>query len=132
MARLIQAMQKYGPKVERSRTAPPEHVAGWLARGTGLNVSQVEMVLRELHEAVLYFNKIGTPVKLSGLGTFAVSVDRHGRRRIGLRADMGLRRGMNGEHASLLPLRNADNIGIDNAAFKTLWDAEHPDDPLEI
>mgnify|MGYP000266768896 CR=1 FL=1 len=48
MARLIQAMQKYGPKVERSRTAPPEHVAGWLARGTGLNVSQVEMVLREL------------------------------------------------------------------------------------
>lgn len=132
MARLIQAVAKYGPKVERTRTAPPDHVAHYVARGTGLSPNQVALVLGELHEAILYFNSVGTPVKLEGIGTFGVSLARDGRRRITFSSAGPLRRGMNGEMARTIPVVNAANIGLDNVGLKALWDADHPDDPLEI
>jgi hypothetical protein len=27
---------------------------------------------------------------------------------------------------------NRKHIGLDNAGYKALWDADHPEDPLEI
>jgi hypothetical protein len=29
-------------------------------------------------------------------------------------------------------LINEQNIGLDDAGYKVLWDADHPDDPLEL
>ena len=130
MARLIQAVAKYGPKVERNKVAKIDDVAEFVARGTGLSDSQVGMVLRELHKAVLTFNRKGTPVQLPGLGTFGVSVTLDGRRKMTFRPDSDLRYGMNEPKVrAKLPIANANNIGLDNAGLKALWDAEHPDDP---
>jgi hypothetical protein len=129
MARLVTAVAKYGPKVARKPTAQLPEVSRWIARGTGLTDGQVSLALKELRDAILYFNASGSPVKLDGIGIFGVSVDRNGRRNITFYADQSLRRGA---ATSDLTIRNHANIGLDNAGYKALWDADHPDDPLDI
>jgi nucleoid DNA-binding protein len=132
MARIMQAVSAYGPKLQLNPTAQLSQVADWMAMRTGLNKSEVMMVLQELSEAVLYFNGQGTPVKLPGVGTFSPSVDRSGKFKINLRADVALKNGINAPGAYSGQVRNRDRIGLDNAGYKALWDADHPDDPLDV
>ena len=56
MARIMRAVRDYGPKVRLNPTAQLEQVAAWMAMRTGLNKSEVMMVLQETNEAILYFN----------------------------------------------------------------------------
>ena len=90
------------------------------------------MVLQEMSEMIVYFNGQGTPVKLPGLGIFTPSIDRHGTYKINLRTDSALKKGLNAPDAYKGKLANKANIGLDNAGYKELWDAEHPEDPLEV
>ena len=70
MAKLIQAVQRYGPRLLPSRTAGLDDVAEWLAGRSGLTRGQVMLVLLELYATVSYFNRGGSAVKLPGLGLF--------------------------------------------------------------
>jgi nucleoid DNA-binding protein len=132
MARIVEAVRDYGPKVDLNPTAQLEQIADWMAMRTGLNKSEVMMVLQETNEAVLYFNSQGTPVKLPGVGTFTPSVDRGGTFKINFRADMDLKKRINAGGAYTGTVLNKNRIGLDNAGYKALWDADHADDPLEI
>jgi hypothetical protein len=97
-----------------------------------LNESQVMMVLDELKAAVLFFNGMGSPVKLPGLGWFSPSIKRDGKYCINLRVDKELKKGINAEDAFYGEVINHTHIGLDNETYKSLWDEEHPDNPLEI
>ncbi len=132
MAKIIQAFNTYGPKIDRNSTVQLDQVADWMAMRTGLNKSEVLMVLQELSDAILYFNKQGTPVKFPGVGTFSPSINRDGKYKIHLRTDMALKKGINAPGTFTGSVKNKDAIGLDNAGYKELWDADHPDDPLEI
>jgi nucleoid DNA-binding protein len=132
MASILQATNYFGPKLELRSTAQLEKLAEWMAMRTGLNKSEVLMVLQEMSDAILNFNKEGTPVKFPGVGTFTPSINRNGEFSINFRADMALKNGMNTPNAYSGTIRNKANSGIDNAALKALWDAEFPDDPLVI
>ena len=103
-----------------------------MAMRTGLNKSEVMMVLHEMNEAILYFNSQGTLVKLPGVGTFGTSVDREGKFKINFRADTGLKKGINAPDAYKGRMANKSRIGLDDAGYKELWDADHPDDPLDV
>jgi hypothetical protein len=81
---------------------------------------------------VLYFNRRGTPVKLAGLGVFSPSINRNGKYRINVRVDPKLVKDINADDSFNKRVTNRDTIGLDNDGFKVLWDAEHPDDPLEL
>lgn len=130
MAKLLDAVVKYGPRMELKPTAKLEKVAEWVSMRTGLNKSEVMMVLQELSEALLYFNKDGIPVKLPGVGTFSPSMDREGTISINLRADTELKNGINAPAAFEGEIKNKENIGWTNQQYKTKWDEEHPSDPL--
>jgi hypothetical protein len=132
MANFLQAINAYGPKVALNPTTQLDAVAKWMAMRTGLNKSEVLMSLQELNEAILYFNSQGTPVKLPGVGTFTPGIDRNGTLKVNFRADMALKNGINTPGAFSGQLHNKQNVGLDNDGYKALWDAEHPDDPLEI
>lgn len=132
MAYLIQAIQTYGPKVELNQTAQVKELAEWLSMRTGANQNETTMLLHELKEAILYFNRQGTPIKLPGLGIFSPSIDRAGAFKVNLRADAALTKGINSPNAYVGRIANRQNIGLDNQALKALWDAEHPGDPLEL
>ncbi len=128
----MRAVRDYGPKVDLNPTAQLGQVADWMAMRTGLNKSEVMMVLQETNDAVLYFNSQGTPIKLPGVGTFTPSVDREGTFKINFRADMDLKKRINAGGAYTGTVLNKNRIGLDNAGYKELWDADHADDPLEI
>ncbi len=132
MAKLLQAITQYGPRVELKPTAQLEKVAEWMAMRTGLNKSEVMMVLQEMSEAILYFNKDGIPVKLPGVGTFTPSIEGEGKYNIGFRADMALKNGINSPAAYQGEVKNSERIGWTHQQYKELWDSEHPADPLEI
>jgi hypothetical protein len=70
MAKLIEALRKFGPKVKLNATLPDEDLADWIAMRTSLMPNEVTMTLQELKAAILYFNQHGTPIKLPGLGKF--------------------------------------------------------------
>jgi len=128
----MQAVRDYGPKVKLNPTAQLEQVADWMAMRTGLNKSEIQMVLQETNEAILYFNSQGTPVKLPGVGTFTPSVSREGTFKINFRADAGLKKRINAGDAYSGQMINKNRIGLDNAGYKELWDADHADDPLDV
>ena len=54
MARIMEAVRDYGPKVKPNPTTQLDQVADWMAMRTGLNKSEVQMVLQETNEAILY------------------------------------------------------------------------------
>jgi len=132
MANLIQAIQKFGPKLRLNNLVAQNDLAEWIAMRTGQTPGEVALMLLELAAAVLYFNRRGTPVKLAGLGIFSPSIGRDGTYRIKVRPDPSLVKGINADSAFNGRVFNRDAIGLDNNGFKALWDAEHPDDPLEI
>lgn len=132
MAKLLSAHQAFGPQLKLNNTVHLDQVSTWIAMRTNVNKSEVMRMLQELNEAILYFNSQGTPVKLPGIGIFTPSIDRHGHININLRADTALNQGINTPRAYTGPIRNKANIGMDNGAYKELWDEANPNDPLEI
>jgi hypothetical protein len=132
MAKMLEAHREYGPRLRLNATAQLEEVAEWLAMRTGVNKNEILMVTQEFKEAILYFNRRGTPVKLPGIGTFAPSIDRGGTIKINLRTDARLRKQINAPSAYVGPVINASHIGIDDQVYKSLWDETHPGDPLQI
>ncbi|MBI5932248.1 MAG: hypothetical protein HY867_00965 [Chloroflexi bacterium] len=95
-------------------------MAEWMAMRTGLNKSEVMMVLQEQSEAILYFNKDGIPVKLPGVGTFTPSVEGDGTYNIGFRADTELKNGINDTNAYQGEVKNRDRIGWTREQYKEL------------
>ena len=125
-------MRQYGPKLRRMPTAQLDDVVEWMAGHTGLNRGEVLLMLAELHDAILFFNRQGRAVKLPDIGTFSPGIDRHGRLRVNFRADVSLKKQMAWRHEYHGDILNKSRIGWTDAQYKALWDAEHPDDPLEI
>jgi hypothetical protein len=72
------------------------------------------------------------PVKLPGLGTFTPVMNRQGEVRLHFRPEPALKKELNDLDKYGGTIRNKRRIKWDDAAYKELWDAEHPDDPLEI
>ena len=132
LATFLKAIVQYGPKLELNSTAQLDQVAEWMAMRTSLNKSEVMMVLQEQSEALIHFGKNGTPVKLPGVGIFSPSIDRNGEFSVNFRADTALKNGINAPSAYRGGVKNKANIGIENERLKALWDAEHPDDQLEL
>ncbi len=132
MARIVQAVNKYGPRLEFGPTAQLDEIAAWIVSRTGANKSEVMAMIQELSEMILAFTVRGIPVKLPGVGIFSPSIDRHGRFKINVRIDMALKQGSNAPDAYKGKIRNKEHIGLDNAGYKGLWDVNHPDDLLII
>ena len=132
MANFLKAIVQYGPRLELNSTAQLDEVAELMAMRTGLKKGEVMMVLQEQSEVITHFGKNGTPVKFPGMGIFSPSIDRHGEFSVNFRADTALKSGINALNAYRGGLKNKANIGIDNQRLKELWDADHPEDPLEL
>lgn len=132
MAKIVQAVNEYGPKLDLGPTAQLDELADWMAARTGLNKSEAMMVFQEMSEMILAFNMRGVPIKLPAVGIVSPSIDRHGRFNINFRADVALKNGSNAPEAYKGEIKNSERIAIDDAEYKALWDPDHPDDPLEV
>ena len=132
MANLLQAIQAYGPRLDLNKMAQMSQITEYISSRTGLNKSEIIMVLQELNEAIIFFGKNGTSVKLPEVGIFKPGISRDGKISIGFRADVSLKNALNAPSAYIGEIINKANIGKTNAEFKVLWDADHPTDLLEL
>jgi hypothetical protein len=133
VARLIQAIREYGPELELGPMAEAEDVIEWMPENNrALRKSTIRATLMQIVEAVLHFNGQGIPVRLEGLGIFTPSIDCNGSIKHGYRADAKLKKRNTAQGAYTGRIINGEHTGLDNDGYKELWDADHPDDHLEV
>ncbi len=132
MSTFLEAFQAFGPRLVYNRTATTAEVAQTLAGRTGLKHGQALMVLRELHEVLLQYGAGGTPVELDGIGRFRPTILRDGKLTLRVVIDAELANGLNRLDSYRGEVVNRGHIGLDDAGYKALWDAAHPDNPLEL
>jgi len=128
MAKLIQAVGAYGPRVEVARTVQTRQIAEYIASRTSLNRGEIEGILRELNEAIVFFTKQGDAVKLENVGTFTPTIDLGGVLDVGFRLDTSIDGALNATGAFTGDVANRENVGKSSADLKQLWNTAHPDD----
>ncbi len=131
MAAQISALNHYRPQIEYGETAEWREVAEFLESSSTLSKIDIIGVLTGLQDAVLYFNRQGRGVKLEGLGTYLPNINYQGEIDAAHRLDRRLKRGLNNGSFSG-KIRNKKNIGKTVEEVIALWNAEHPDDPVQV
>lgn len=129
MASRIQALNHYRPQIEYGDTAGWREVAEFLEASSTLSKTDIIAALTGLQEAVIHFNLQGHGVKLEGLGTYLPNINYQGELDAAHRLDRRLKRGLNtGSFQG--KIRNKKNIGKTVEQIVSMWNAEHPDDPV--
>jgi hypothetical protein len=132
MAELLRAIREYGPRIKLNKTASPKQLVKYVSDRTGLNRGEIQLMLGELHDAVLWFCRTGTPVKIEGLGSYTPVVKVGGRFAIGHRLDSSLKRALNVEKDFEGVILNSENKEKTVEELVELWNTDHPDDPVDL
>jgi len=132
MAYLIRAINAYMPKISRGKKASMNQLVSFISGRTGLNKGDIQHVLSELKESILFFNLSGRSVKIEGLGTFLPSISLDGTFSIIPHLDSSLKAEINKENAFEGDILNADMIGKTSTELAELWNEEHPDDLVDL
>ncbi|MDQ2178443.1 HU family DNA-binding protein [Marinifilum sp. D714] len=109
-----------------------KQVVEFIASRTGLNKGQIQMVLAELADTVIFFNKQGQGVKLEGLGTYLPEIDTEGEISVSHRLDRYIKSALNVEGGFTGNIENKTNIGKSKEEFIAMWNEAHPDDPISL
>jgi hypothetical protein len=112
------------------KTAQLDELVSYLADRTGLNEGEIRLVMTELRDAVVFFNRTGRGVKLEGLGTYAPKIDLEGNFGVSHRLDSRIRDDLNAPGTFGGTIINRENIGKTSDELVALWNEEYPDDPV--
>ena len=132
MAARIEAIQVYSPRVILGRTASLLELVKFISGRTGLNEGEITMVLKELRDAIIFFTLEGRGAKIEGLGTYLPKVSLDGRFDISHRLDAAIRNALNTPGAFRGEIENRVNIGKTGEELVTMWNEEHPEDPVTL
>lgn len=130
MASRIQAINVYRPQIELGQTVQGAELTRYLADRTGLNEGEVSPALKELRDAVIFFNRAARGVKLEGLGAYLPNIQLDGGFDVQHRLDRDVKDGLNAPGTFTGVIRNRENIGKTADELAALWNAAHPDDPV--
>ena len=130
MAKQIQAVSAYCPRIGLGKRAETNDLVDFIARSTGLNEGTIRQVLTELRDATVFFSLRGQSVQLEGLGTYTPTIELDGTINVGHRADGYIKRHLNAPAAFQGEILQRENIGKTSADLAALWNADHPDDPV--
>jgi hypothetical protein len=130
MANRLKAINLYRPQIALGQTVQAAELARYLADRTGLNQGEVTMMLIELRDALIFFNRAGRGVKLEGLGTYLPNIQLDGGFDVQHRLDPAIKDGLNAPGTFTGVITNRQHIGKTADELVALWNAEHPDDPV--
>ena len=130
MANRIQAINAYRPRVDLGKTVQGAELIRYLADRSGLNEGEVSLVMKELRDAVIFFNRAGRGIKLEGLGTYQPKVGLDGVFDIAHRVDSTIKNALNTPGIFSGTIQNRANIGKTADDLVSLWNTDHPDDPV--
>lgn len=132
MAKLFQAVSRYGPRVDQGGNVHLQELCDWMARSSGLNPNGARMALGEVGDGVAFYLRLGSPVVLPGLGRLRLTADRYGDLHLNFVADKGLLLQVLNKQKFSGTMINAPAGHWTDAQYKEAWDAEFPDDPLDL
>lgn len=130
MAKLLQAVVAYGPKIELMAAAEPQHFMDLLTRRTTLSAGVVKNVQESEVETLISLLKEGRPVH-TGIAIFTPSIDLQGNLNINVRVDKRIVSALNAPGALAGRIRNSESIGKTSAELAALWNEEYPDNPIQ-
>ena len=131
MAKRIQAINKYCPRIVLGKTIQLKELVNYIADRTGLNKGDIQIALSELSAAIQFFNKQGQGVKLEGLGTYQPKIDLQGKYSVLHRLDKEIENSLNTPGAFSGEVTNKEYIGktVDDLVAK--WNEDNPTDLVE-
>ncbi len=130
MSNLIKAIAAYRPRIARGSTVELAQLAEYLSVGTLVTAPLAQMVLSELGRQVLLQQRLGNKVRLPGIGLIGAEMRLDGTVYPTVRIERSLHQGLAEADAFRGQVVNGGMIGVELAAFKARWDAEHPGDPV--
>lgn len=130
MASRITAIRKFRPELRRGRTLNMGDVVELIARSTGLNEGEIRFVVYELRDLILMAAHRGQAVKIEGMGIFTPTIRSDGEMNMLFRADKSMRSKLHLNHLST-NIINKDSIGKSSDELVAMWNAAHPEDPVE-
>ena len=130
MASKIRAVNAYRPKIKKGKTAGLEQLVNYIADRTGVTEGEVSIVLKELRDAIIFYNRQGQGVKIEDLGIYFPKIGLDGVFGVGHRADKALKNAINAPGSFTGDIENRANIGKTAGELVALWNEEHPDDPV--
>ena len=130
MASKIKAIGALRPRVELGETVQKDELVRYIARVTNLSEGQIDLVIKEIRDAIIFFNLSGRGIKIDGLGTFAPKMDLNGRLSTQYTADIRIKKEINSPGAFLGKIANRDNIGKTGDDLVAQWNLANPGDPV--
>jgi hypothetical protein len=132
MAKQIHALNAYRPRIKKGKTLRRSELAEYISGRASINEGTVLNILTELRDAILFWNRQGTGVKLDGLGTYSPEIGLDGKIRVAHYPDVWLKGNLNLEYKFDAKIINRDMIGKTAEDLVARWNEEHPEDPIDV
>jgi len=129
MAKKIQAWSAYGPRIELAKPMTKDEIIENIVNATNQSRGSVLAVLAELDVQLEAGLKAGRIVQMPNGTHFEPTGKKDGSIEINVRTNPVVTRRVNTDFRG--EWINAGNIGKTQDEIITLWNAAHPDDPVE-
>jgi hypothetical protein len=130
MARLIQAIAAYGPKIELTKPVDPATFMKMITKRTTLSSGVVKNVQESEVETLIDFLKEGRPVH-TGIAIFTPIIDLEGNFTVSVRVDKRIISQLNIPGEFKGNVANAENIGKTSQEIGERWNADFPNNMIE-
>jgi len=131
MAKPINAVTAYGPKIDPGVTVSTKELVSLIAGRSGLNKGDILHMIYELQNALIFYHRIGRAVKLEGVGVFTPTINKDGKFTVSTRIAGEIKDALNEEKAFQGKILNRDMLGKTMAECIERWNSEHPDDQID-
>ena len=131
MAKIIQAVAKYGPRIELIEAADEDRFMKLITQRTTLSSGVVKNVQESEVETLIGLLLEGRPVH-TGIAIFTPSIDLEGNIDISVRVDKRILSALNATGGFTGKVLHSENIGKSSADLAVLWNAEHAEDPIPV
>ena len=129
MATLIQAFQKYGPKINLMEAADPRRFMELITQRTTLSAGVVKNVQESEVETLISLLKEGRSVN-TGVAIFRPTIDAKGNLSVSVRVDRRITAALNVPGSFSGKVDNSANIGKTTGEIVGMWNEEHPADMI--
>jgi len=131
MAKLLQAVVAYGPRIDLIEAAQPQRFMELVTRRTTLSAGVVRNVQESEMETLIDLLTEGRPVH-TGVAIFTPSIDLEGNLNINVRLDKRMIAALNAPGAFTGKIKNRENLGKTSQELAELWNEEHPDNRVML
>ena len=131
MAKLLQAVVAYGPRIDLIEAAQPQRFMELITRRTTLSAGVVRNVQESEMETLIDLLTEGRPVH-TGVAIFTPSIDLEGNLDINVRLDKRMIAALNAPGAFTGKIKNRENLGKTSQELAEHWNEEHPDNRVML